>query len=224
MNELAGTVTLSTGVQARLSLKILLDSLEGTVVWEFDPMACPLMIVQLYKGLMKVYINQTNVLEESTAVIEHKDKDQAVRQEIIESFILCGYQAYKMHEKSIAIYVYNDNRVELACGWFTDKSRDIDTIWLKFGMSFLQVKSSMIMKEKLQQVLIASCVNQRKLAHTQLETVAGAENPYNLITIFGRGHLAIKADGAVVFRVEVHRSKFLLCIMEQRCLWTQSTA
>jgi hypothetical protein len=37
-----------------------------------------------------VYINQTNVLEGSTAVIEHKDKGQAVTQAIIESFILCG--------------------------------------------------------------------------------------------------------------------------------------
>jgi hypothetical protein len=30
-----------------------------------------------------------------------------------------------------------------------------------------------------------------------LEVIAGADNPYSLITIFRRGHLAIKADGAV---------------------------
>jgi hypothetical protein len=30
-----------------------------------------------------------------------------------------------------------------------------------------------------------------------LEAVAGANNPYKLITIFGRGHLAIKAGGAI---------------------------
>jgi hypothetical protein len=51
-----------------------------------------------------------------------------------------------MHKKSIAIYVYNDNRVDLAHGWFTDKSRDIDTTQLKFGMSFQQVVS---IKERL---------------------------------------------------------------------------
>jgi hypothetical protein len=32
---------------------------------------------------------------------------------------------------------------------------------------------------------------------TWLEAIAGADNPYSLITIFGRGHLAIKAGGAV---------------------------
>jgi hypothetical protein len=41
------------------------------------------------------------------------------------------------------------------------------------------------------------CVNRREIAHTRLEAIAGADNPYSLITIFGRGHLAIKAGGAV---------------------------
>jgi hypothetical protein len=39
------------------------------------------------QGLMKVYTNQTNALEESTAVMEHKDKDQETRLELAELFI-----------------------------------------------------------------------------------------------------------------------------------------
>lgn len=66
-----------------MSDKSLVDRLEGTIVWESDPMACPQMIVQLYKGLMKVYINQTNINEGSTAVVEHKDKDPAAELEIV---------------------------------------------------------------------------------------------------------------------------------------------
>jgi hypothetical protein len=31
----------------------------------------------------------------------------------------------------------------------------------------------------------------------RLEVIAGADNPYSLIAIFGRDHLAIKAGGAV---------------------------
>jgi hypothetical protein len=73
--------------------KSLVDCLEGTVAWEYDPTACPLMIVKLYQGLMKVYTNQTNFLEGSTTVMEHKDKDPAARLEIAESFIICGQQA-----------------------------------------------------------------------------------------------------------------------------------
>jgi hypothetical protein len=71
----------------------LVDSLEGTVVWKYNSMACPQIIVQFYKGLMKVYTNQSGIYEGITAFVKHKDKDQAAGLEIAESFILCGHQA-----------------------------------------------------------------------------------------------------------------------------------
>ncbi len=60
MNELTGSLTLTSGVQARAADKSIADSLEGTVVWEYDPMECPQTIVRLYKGMMKAYVNQTS--------------------------------------------------------------------------------------------------------------------------------------------------------------------
>jgi hypothetical protein len=123
-NQLTGSITLSPGVQARVLDKSLVDSLEGIIVWEYDPMACLQMIVQLYKGLMKVYMNQTNIYEGSSAMVEHKDKDQAAGLEIAESFFLCGHQAYKTHIKSIAIFIQNDDLEEVARGKFTDQGSD----------------------------------------------------------------------------------------------------
>ncbi len=116
MNELTGTITLFSGAQARVVDKSLMDSLEGTVLWEYNPISFPQMIVQLYKGLMKVYMNHTIIFEGSTAMVEHKDKDQGW--EIAESFIVCGYQAYKMHIRSIANFVHNDDSVEVSKGSF----------------------------------------------------------------------------------------------------------
>jgi archaellin len=58
-------------------------------------------------------MNQTNIYEGNTAVVEHKDKDQAVGLEIAKSFILCGHQAYKTHIKSIAIFIHNNDGVEV---------------------------------------------------------------------------------------------------------------
>jgi hypothetical protein len=50
-------------------------------------MACLQMIVQFYKGLMKVYTNQSGIYEGINAFVKHKDKDQAAGLEIAESFI-----------------------------------------------------------------------------------------------------------------------------------------
>jgi hypothetical protein len=63
---------------------------------------------------MKIYTNQTSIYEGSTVVMAHTDKDQAAGLEIAESFILCGHQAYKTHIKSTALFVHNDDQVEVA--------------------------------------------------------------------------------------------------------------
>jgi hypothetical protein len=151
----------------------------------------------MYKGMMKAYVNQTSTYEGSTVVIEHQDKDQAAGLEVAESFILCGHQAFRTHIKSIAVFVHKDDRMEVAQGHFSGKEGEADLTRLESGMSFMQVRASVSMKEKLRQVRGAICENRRDIACTRLEAVAGADNPYSLISIFGRGHLAINAGGAV---------------------------
>jgi hypothetical protein len=160
-------------------------------------MDCPQTIVRLYWGTMKAYINQTNTYEGSTVVVEHQDKDQAAGLELAESFILCGHQAFRTHIKNIAVFVHKDDRMEVAQGRFSGKEGEANLTRLESGMSFMQVLASMSMKEKLRQVRGAICENRRDIARTRLEPVAGADNPYSLISIFRRGHLAIKAGGAV---------------------------
>jgi hypothetical protein len=59
----------------------------------------------IVQGLIKVYTNQIytnqiNVLEGSTAVVEHKDKDQAAGLEIAESFNLCVVIRHTEHTYS----------------------------------------------------------------------------------------------------------------------------
>ncbi len=86
------------------------------MVWEYDAMACPQTIVKLFRGMMKVYMNQTNTYEGSTVVVEHQDKDQAAGMELAKSFILCGHQAYRTHIKNIAVFIHKDERMQVAQG------------------------------------------------------------------------------------------------------------
>jgi hypothetical protein len=98
----------------------------------------------------------------------NQDKDQAAGLEIAGSFILCGHQAFKTHIKSIAVFVHEDDQIEVAQGRFANKEGDLDLTRLKSGMSFLQAKASMSMKEKLRQGRSAICVNWREIANTRL--------------------------------------------------------
>jgi tRNA U34 5-carboxymethylaminomethyl modifying GTPase MnmE/TrmE len=67
--------------------------------------------------------------------------------------------------------------MEVAQGRFKGKEGKVDLTRLESGMSFMQVRASMSMKEKLRQVRGAICENRRDIAHTRLEAIAGADNP-----------------------------------------------
>jgi hypothetical protein len=71
---------------------------------------------------------------------------------VAESFILCGHQAFRTHIKNIAVFVHKDDRMEVAQGRFSGKEGEADLTRLESGMSFMQVRASMSMKEKLRQV------------------------------------------------------------------------
>ncbi len=197
LNELTGSLTLTSGVQAAAGDKSLVDSLEGTVVWEYDAMACPQTIVKLFRGMMKAYVYQTNTYEGSTVVVEHQDKDQAAGLELAKSFLVRASGLQDSHQEHRRLHP--QGRADAGGpGSLYGQGGEGDLTRLESGMSFMQVRASMSMKEKLRQVRGAICVNRRQIAHTRLEAIAGAGNPYSLITVFGRGHLTIKAGGAVL--------------------------
>jgi hypothetical protein len=141
MNELTGTITLSSGIQTSVAYKSLMDSLEWTIVWSYDSIACTQMVILFYGWLMKVYTNQTNVLVGSTVVVEHMAKDQAAGLKKPQSIIYpVQGLAYKAHIKSIAVCMHSTDQVEVVRGKFAYTGSDIDFTRIESGVSFLQVK------------------------------------------------------------------------------------
>jgi hypothetical protein len=58
--------------------------------------------------------------------------------------------------------------------------------------------ATMSLKERIQQVKAEICNNRRQIVHVRMESLAGAENPYSLMQVFGRGH-QITRNGATVY-------------------------
>ena len=63
------------------------DALRGTYVWKHERLSCPSTISQIYRGLLKFYINSSDTnLEGGLAVLERED--QIAGLEITTSFSL----------------------------------------------------------------------------------------------------------------------------------------
>jgi hypothetical protein len=83
--------------------------------------------------------------------------------------------------------------VEVATGKFVKQLARAEMTKLETSMSFLHIKASMGLHEKIRQVRHEICQNQRETAQVRLEAIAGADNPYSLLQVFRRGHVITKS-------------------------------
>ncbi len=198
LNDLTGTITVASGIAAKVGDLSLMDNVEGTYVWTHLEEECPRTLVQLYRGPIKIFSNRSSTMEGGLALMEDKAKEQVAGLELGTMFVLCGNSALHTHIPNIAVFAHQDHRMEVATGRFKDQPAGTDVAKLETSMSFLQINTSMGLPEKIRQVWHEICQNRREVAQVRLEAIAGADNPYSLLQVFGRGHM-ISKSGAVAY-------------------------
>jgi hypothetical protein len=197
-NDLTGTIKLSEYLMGTTTNRTLVDSGEGTYVWDYSQDACPDMLVSLYRGRIKVLTNSTASFTDITAIVAGRDKNQVAGLEFKETMILCGRAAQTTHIKSIAVFFHPMEQIEVASGKFNMVTTEAEFTRLESELSFLQVRSTMTLQETIRQVKAEICEDRKQIAHTRLESIAGAENPYSIMQVFGRGH-QVTRNGATVY-------------------------
>ncbi len=65
------------------------------------------------------------------------------------------------------------------------------------------------LQENIRQLRHKICQNRRKTAHVRLEAITGADNPYSLLQVFGRGNM-IPTSGAVAYVTRCNPVEVLL--------------
>jgi hypothetical protein len=67
--------------------------------------------------------------------------------------------------------------MKVATGKFVEQLARADMTKLETSMSFLHIKVSMGLHEKIQQVRNKICQNRREMSQVRLEAIDGADNP-----------------------------------------------
>ncbi len=191
-------IKLSEYLMGTTTDRTLVDSGEGTYVWDYSQDACPDTLVSLYRGRIKVLTNSTASFTDATAIVAGGDKNQVAGLELKETMILCGRVAQTTHIKSIAVFFHPMEQIEVASGKFNMVTTEAEFTRLESELSFLQVRSTMTLQETIRQVKAEIWEDRKQIAHTRLESIVGAENPYSLMQVFGRGH-QVTRNGATVY-------------------------
>jgi hypothetical protein len=198
-NDLTGTIKLSEYLMGTTTDRTLVDSGEGTYVWDYSQDACPdTLLVSLYRGWIKVLTNSTATFTDGTSIVSGRDKNQVAGLELKETMILCGRAAQTTHIKNIAVFFHPMEQIEMGSGKFNMVTTEAEFTRLESELSFLQVRSTMTPQETIRQVKAEICEDRKQIAHTRLESIAGAKNPYSLMQVFGRGN-QVTCNGATVY-------------------------
>jgi hypothetical protein len=155
----------------------LVDSGEGTYVWDYLQDACPDTLVSLYRGQIKVLTNSTASFTDGMAIVAGRDKNQVAGLELKETMILCQRAAQTTHIKSIDVFFHLMEQIEGASGKFSMVTTEAEFIRLKSELSFLQARSTMTLQETIHQEKAEICEDRQQVAHTRLESLTGAKNP-----------------------------------------------
>jgi hypothetical protein len=130
--------------------------------------------------------------------VEGSEKDQVAGLELTESFLLCSRAAMRTHIKNIVVFFHSMSGDACCVGQIQPCYRRGRSHPPGIRGQLPASEGHMSLKERIRQVKAEICDNRRQIAHVRLESLAGAENPYSLMQVFGRGH-QITRNGATVY-------------------------
>jgi hypothetical protein len=142
----------------------MMDYQDGTYVWEYSQEDCPDSIVQLYLGNVKVLSNSSTSYVGGLAIVEGRERDQVAGLELTESLVLCSRAAMRTHIKNIVVFFHTMSGMQVSLGKFSTATGDAEVIRLESEVSFLQVKSTMLLKERIRHVAYCSLPTLRDCA------------------------------------------------------------
>jgi hypothetical protein len=139
----------------------------------------------LYRGRIKVLTKTMDTFTDGTAIMSGMDKNQVAGLELKETLICVGER-------------HRGRTSRTGSGKFNLVTTEAEFTRLESELSFLQVRSTMTLQETIRQVKVEICEDWKQIAHTRLESIVGAEKPYSLMQVFGRGH-QITRNGVTVY-------------------------
>jgi hypothetical protein len=149
VNKASGMITTTSCLIAPVTDRSMMDTQDGTYVWEYFQEDCPDSIVQLYLGNIRVLSNSSMSYVVGLAIVEGSEKDQVAGLELTESFLLCGRAAMRTHVKNIVVFFHTMSGMQVASGKFSTSTAEAEVTKLESEVSFLQVEATMSLKERI---------------------------------------------------------------------------
>jgi len=192
------SVRFSNGLKANSNDEVIRDDYEGIIVWHRPQPNCSDSISGIYIGNVTMhYINDANTILGSLVMLTSPEVHQYAGLILTAPRTLCSAHCYQTNIKGIVVCLLREHDLPVLQGTFRNNFEELDTD-LRNQMSFLHLRSGLDSKAQFMAVHTELCRLDRVTKQLKLQAIAGANNLYSLLDIYGKGHTLYKA-GAVVY-------------------------
>jgi len=216
----SGWVTFSNGLKARANDEFLEDSTEGSMVWKNRKMDCKKQISQVYKGKADLYHYRrmdSTTMKESLVLVADNTTKQYAGLILKELQTICQSRCYGTQVQGILVCPFNNDIVPIPDGQFISHFNPTE-VNIQTQISFLHLTSQLQMRARFEDIVFDICLLDRKILFNKIQAVAGVENPYALLDLYGPGHHVYKNGvNAYVAKcppVEANRAEYPNCTHE----------
>ena len=222
-----GEAVFVNGIRANFKDLVIRDSVEGMLVWEDKEPACENTVSEIFKGNGTLHRRTGHPdLAGSIVMIRHNSTNQFAGLALETVTTICGVRCFSTQIRGLVVCPYREGDEPIPRTsfkeYFSPEQADLQT-----QLGYLHVTTNMATADRFAKVQSELCMVDRKTLYNKLQAIAGAQNNYALLDLYGTGY-HISQAGAVVYvtrcsPVDVPRQDFANCTQEIPVLYQNTT-
>ena len=222
-----GEVIFTNGIRANYKDLVTRDDLEGTMVWTAEEPGCEDTVSEIFHGGAALHrLRSSPSLQGSIVLLRSNDTSQFAGLVLKALTTTCGVRCFTTQVKGLIVCPYREGDEPIPKAAFKAHFEP-GQVDLQTQLGYLHVTTNMAMANRFAQVQTELCQTDRRTLFNKLQAIAGAQNHYALLDLYGPGHQVYPAGAAVYVTkcipVDVTRVDFPNCTQEVPVLHQNET-
>lgn len=193
-----GIVVFSNGIRAQYQDGVLRDEIEGTMVWNASTPECESTVSEVYYGPVTVHrrnFPDTALLNQAIVMVADPGNHRFAGLVLRKPIQVCHIRCYSSQAQGLVVCLMREGddplpRYSFKSHFETGRA-DVMT-----QLGFSHLSTNLKVAQRFEEIQTELCRIDRTAMFTRLQLIAGADNPYALLDLYGRGHVVTTAGVA----------------------------
>lgn len=207
-----GIITWDNGLIGDFKTGWTFDSNEGLVIWDpLDRGACTRDLSGFYSGKGRVWKrSDRDGLQGAVVIAGTEDQQESNSARNIGIMLgspvnICGRTCYQTTSLEGFVACFKEGtalpfpHIQFDPAMMEDTASSLQLLNIKAHSDFLYVRSQLAAHKRFAQIVRTTCELERKVLFGRLAQLAGGQNQYSLLDLFGKGHLLTQAGPEVTY-------------------------